>query len=211
MTDLKNLAERIDEAIRRITSGDAPMRIPAEQTDPDLVLRDCQNAIHALQQEVETLRGELARAKNTNKYYETVLYFPGIRPYAVENGDVAVEISPQKVAEIIKKSARARQGALEEAANAARTLVQSGVTPDGIYHTIRALQQHTGEVSGYVRVPREPTREMLWALCINDIDCQKCPSTVQTHYGPGTAMCLVTAKDMYKAMLATLEDRETKP
>ena len=146
MTDLKNLAERIDEAIRRITSGDAPMRIPAEQTDPDLVLRDCQNAIHALQQEVETLRGELARAKNTNKYYETVLYFPGIRPYAVENGDVAVEISPQKVAEIIKKSARARQGALEEAANAARTLVQSGVTPDGIYHTIRALKQRTGEV-----------------------------------------------------------------
>ena len=35
------LHERIDAAIKRITSGHGAMRIPAEDTDPDLVLMEC--------------------------------------------------------------------------------------------------------------------------------------------------------------------------
>lgn len=35
------LNERIEAAIKRITTGHAAMRVPAEATDPDLVLSDC--------------------------------------------------------------------------------------------------------------------------------------------------------------------------
>ena len=81
-------------------------------------------------------------------------------PRAIENsfGEWArysdIEHLPNTIAALLQEvealraqAAKVRQEALEEAANAARTLVQSGVTPDGIYHTIRALKQHTGEVS----------------------------------------------------------------
>lgn len=43
----QKLRERIDAAIKRITSGSAPMRIPADQTDPDLVLADAKIALDA--------------------------------------------------------------------------------------------------------------------------------------------------------------------
>lgn len=56
-TDLKKLTERINAAIDRITSGHALMRVPVDQTDPDVVLADCLNVV----QEVETLRSKLAR------------------------------------------------------------------------------------------------------------------------------------------------------
>jgi chromosome segregation ATPase len=49
------LNERIDAAIERITSGQAGMRIPAEETDPDLVLADCKA-------ELERLKGALSNA-----------------------------------------------------------------------------------------------------------------------------------------------------
>jgi hypothetical protein len=39
------IEERIDAAISRITSGHGGMRIPAEETDPDLVLADCKVAL----------------------------------------------------------------------------------------------------------------------------------------------------------------------
>lgn len=39
------LIARIDAAIKRITSGQGCMRIPMENTDPDIVLRDCRAAI----------------------------------------------------------------------------------------------------------------------------------------------------------------------
>lgn len=42
------LLKRIDAAITRITSGSAPMRIPADQNDPDIVLVDCANYIRSL-------------------------------------------------------------------------------------------------------------------------------------------------------------------
>lgn len=36
-----DIEERIKAAITRITSGQCSMRVPAEETDPDLVLDDC--------------------------------------------------------------------------------------------------------------------------------------------------------------------------
>jgi hypothetical protein len=39
--EVAELIPRIDAAIRRIVAGDASMRVPAESTDPDLVLADC--------------------------------------------------------------------------------------------------------------------------------------------------------------------------
>jgi hypothetical protein len=50
------LDERIEEAIRRITGGLAPMRIPADPSDPDVVLVDCRT-------EIRRAHGELAAAK----------------------------------------------------------------------------------------------------------------------------------------------------
>jgi hypothetical protein len=43
--EVTSLLPRIDAAIERITSGRAPMRIPAENTDPDLVLADCKRLL----------------------------------------------------------------------------------------------------------------------------------------------------------------------
>lgn len=45
---MADILERIDAAIERITSGHAPMRVPAEETDPDLVLSDCREQISEL-------------------------------------------------------------------------------------------------------------------------------------------------------------------
>jgi hypothetical protein len=42
-----DLLDRIDAAIDRIKTGRAAMRVPAESTDPDLVLADCKNALRA--------------------------------------------------------------------------------------------------------------------------------------------------------------------
>lgn len=43
-----DIEERIKVAIRRILSGHGAMRIPAEETDPDLVLADCLREIRRL-------------------------------------------------------------------------------------------------------------------------------------------------------------------
>lgn len=45
------LDEKITAAIRRITSGSGLMRIPAEETDPDLVLGACRARIAELEAE----------------------------------------------------------------------------------------------------------------------------------------------------------------
>lgn len=39
--DVKGFRERITAAMERITAGHSPMRIPADMTDPDIVLSDC--------------------------------------------------------------------------------------------------------------------------------------------------------------------------
>ncbi len=43
------LDQRIDEALRRISSGHAAMRVPAEATDHDIVLADCKARIAELE------------------------------------------------------------------------------------------------------------------------------------------------------------------
>lgn len=43
-----DIEERIEAAIERITCGFAPMRVPADFTDPDLVLVDCLTEIRRL-------------------------------------------------------------------------------------------------------------------------------------------------------------------
>ena len=43
-----DIEERIEAAIERITCGFAPMRVPADFTDPDLVLADCLTDIRRL-------------------------------------------------------------------------------------------------------------------------------------------------------------------
>lgn len=47
------LLDRIESAMRRVTSGQGQMRVPVEATDPDVVLADCKR-------EIERLRGALA-------------------------------------------------------------------------------------------------------------------------------------------------------
>ena len=88
MTDLKKLAERIKAAIDRITSGHGEMRIPAEQTDPDLVLMDCQNAIYALQEEVAMLLEENIKLRRLATVRE-VLMEEYKRRLQQRTGDVA--------------------------------------------------------------------------------------------------------------------------
>lgn len=39
------LNERIEAALKRITTGQAAMRVPVEATDPDIVLADCAAAL----------------------------------------------------------------------------------------------------------------------------------------------------------------------
>lgn len=45
---MNDIEKRIAAAIERITSGHASMRVPAEETDPDLVLADCLAEIRRL-------------------------------------------------------------------------------------------------------------------------------------------------------------------
>lgn len=48
-----DIEQRITAAIERITSGNAPMRVPADETDPDLVLADCLAEIRRLRAELQ--------------------------------------------------------------------------------------------------------------------------------------------------------------
>lgn len=59
----QKLRERIDAAIKRITSGSAPMRVPADQTDPDLVLADAKIALDAQTAEIARLRSRIAELR----------------------------------------------------------------------------------------------------------------------------------------------------
>lgn len=57
------LNERIELALARIRSGHGQMRVPVEATDPDVVLRDCQQALKAKDEKIGWLKRELARCR----------------------------------------------------------------------------------------------------------------------------------------------------
>lgn len=46
--EIAAILPRIDAAIKRITDGQACMRIPAEVEDPDLVLADCKRLLREI-------------------------------------------------------------------------------------------------------------------------------------------------------------------
>jgi hypothetical protein len=52
-----NVNERIDEALRRITLGMGPMRLPADPCDADIVLADAKSEITRLAARVKELEG----------------------------------------------------------------------------------------------------------------------------------------------------------
>jgi len=54
------LLDRIDAAIKRVTSGQGQMRMPVEATDPDVVLLDCKR-------EIEQLRAAIAAAESAKR------------------------------------------------------------------------------------------------------------------------------------------------
>lgn len=51
------LLDRIDAAIKRVTSGQGQMRVPVEATDPDMVLFDCKREIEQLRAAIEAAEG----------------------------------------------------------------------------------------------------------------------------------------------------------
>ena len=64
------LLDRIDVALRRVTSGQGQMRVPVEATDPDIVLADCKR-------EIERLREALTAANAQAEHFEREWYLRG--------------------------------------------------------------------------------------------------------------------------------------
>lgn len=68
-----------------------------------------------------------------------------------------------------------------------------------------AAPSKEGHAAGHaVAAPREPTDEILWAICENsearmDFGCRKCPSLVMTSEGEGTQGCRLIAEQIYIA------------
>lgn len=52
------LDERAEEALRRIREGLAPMRIPADLSDPDIVISELRHALAAAEKALATARAE---------------------------------------------------------------------------------------------------------------------------------------------------------
>lgn len=66
------LLDRIDAAIKRVTSGQGHLRVPVEATDPDMVLLDCKREIEQLRAAIEAVEsappvGELYQHPETGK------------------------------------------------------------------------------------------------------------------------------------------------
>lgn len=61
------LNDRIEAALKRITEGRAPMRIPADETDPDLVLAAAQKRIEELEAQVARHAEQLRRVAEAVK------------------------------------------------------------------------------------------------------------------------------------------------
>ncbi len=65
LVEARELGPRINAAIKRITDGHGAMRIPADKTDPDIVLSEVQQLITRLCDEVERLREQWNTRFNT--------------------------------------------------------------------------------------------------------------------------------------------------
>jgi len=80
-----DIEERIKAAIARITSGQCSMRVPAEETDPDLVLADCLREIMRLRnpwQPIDTAPKDgtvvlLWDGIETTGYWQNYTFSPG--------------------------------------------------------------------------------------------------------------------------------------
>ena len=59
------LDERIEAAIDRITDGRAPMRIPADPTDADLVLAACREELTSLRARISEMEARHAEQLKT--------------------------------------------------------------------------------------------------------------------------------------------------
>ena len=59
------LTDRINLAQIRITSGQAPMRIPVEATDPDVVLEACKERIVELESSLAAMTHKILRPART--------------------------------------------------------------------------------------------------------------------------------------------------
>lgn len=55
------LSDRIEAAIKRVTTGYGQMRVPVEATDPDVVLFDCLAELDAARAREEKLRDALTQ------------------------------------------------------------------------------------------------------------------------------------------------------
>lgn len=86
------LIERIDAALKRLTDGHAPMRIPASQTDVDLVLADAKREIARLNQE----RNEWAEKEPT-------AWMGEIEAYADHRAEVLVVRSKSEVSPCVPR------------------------------------------------------------------------------------------------------------
>ena len=80
---MQTLTERIDEAIRRISEGSGLMRIPVDQTDPDMVLGDCKARIAALEAE----NARLKRSLSMRRVHATEAVANAFWKYWRENGE----------------------------------------------------------------------------------------------------------------------------
>lgn len=65
---------RIQEALDRIKNGGCPMRIPADRSDPDVVLGQCQREIEALRAQLATATLSRDHWKNRAEGSEANLY-----------------------------------------------------------------------------------------------------------------------------------------
>lgn len=64
------LLDRIESAMRRVTSGQGQMRVPVEATDTDIVLFDCKR-------EIKRLREALTEANAQAEHFEREWYLRG--------------------------------------------------------------------------------------------------------------------------------------
>lgn len=68
-----SIEDRIESAIDRITSGQGCMRVPPDETDPDLVLADCRAEIARLRAEVERLDDGETQAIKERDHAEKII------------------------------------------------------------------------------------------------------------------------------------------